>query len=157
MHTSSQHAPAPSLNRKGHSSFPSLDELAGLVPAARAIAAAVFGVASSFVVLGLVQWLPANQVIHVLGALAGGIALLMVVASLRDRVVARAILRAAVAAAAGATAYAALPFGWGLLGLAYAGLTAWALMDWIGEGGGPAAVILTTGLGSLALLVLSNV
>ena len=96
--------------------------------------AATLGAAAAIALLTMVTALPASQHLSGLAALAAGIGMPMAMHSLRDESLARGLLRATMALAAGFIAYQALSYGWGILAISLSVLFAWATTDWVHNG-----------------------
>ena len=85
----------------------------------RIFVAVAAGAMAAIAILASVTMLPDTQHLSGLAALAAGTGIPMAMYSLRDEIIARGVLRAAVALAAGVIAYQALSIGWGMLALSW--------------------------------------
>ena len=114
--------------------FPLISRRLGNTRSLQVVVAVTIGASVAIALLAAVTALPGSQHLSALAALAAGIGMPMAMHSLRDELLARGMLRATMALAAGVIAYQALTFGWGVLALSLSVLFAWAATDWVHSG-----------------------
>ena len=114
--------------------FPVLLRRVGSSQSLHMFFAVAAGALLALAILAGVTTLPETQQLAVLAALAAGIGVPMAMHSMSDALLARGLLRAAMALAAGVIAYQALTLGWGILAVSWSFLFAWVITDWIHAG-----------------------
>jgi hypothetical protein len=115
------------------------------------------GAAAAIALIATVTSLPATQHLSGLAALAAAIGVPMAMQSFSDAMPGRAMLRAVAALSAGMIAYQSLSYGWGVLGLSWAVLFAWAVTDWIHKGASLGRATLVSGLLVMAGFALTQI
>ena len=136
--------------------FPVFSQRLGFSDSLRMLMAVASGAVAAVAVLASVTILPETQHLAALAALAAGIGMPMAMHSISDQSLARGLLRATVALAAGVLAYQALTLGWGMLALSWSFLFAWAATDWIHAGASFKTASLLSGLLVLAGFALTQ-